>query len=60
MKILTTAIFSVLMLGKQLSSQKWISLVILVVGVALVQFNPDAVVCDPLLRSPLFCAFVRQ
>ncbi|XP_077980893.1 UDP-N-acetylglucosamine transporter-like [Glandiceps talaboti] len=37
LKILTTAMFSVLMLGKKLNSLKWISLVMLMVGIALVQ-----------------------
>lgn len=37
LKILTTAIFSVLMLGRSLSSRKWISLLLLVVGVAIIQ-----------------------
>lgn len=38
LKILTTALFSVLMLGKKLNSLKWASLVILMAGVALVQW----------------------
>ena len=37
LKILTTAIFSVLMLGKQLNGLKWFSLVILMTGVSVVQ-----------------------
>lgn len=37
LKILTTALFSVLMLGKKLDSTKWISLVFLMIGVSLVQ-----------------------
>ncbi len=37
LKILTTALFSVLILRKQLTSLKWGSLVVLFVGVALVQ-----------------------
>ena len=37
LKILTTALFSVLMLSKKLDSIKWISLVILMFGVSLVQ-----------------------
>jgi UDP-sugar transporter A1/2/3 len=37
LKILTTAMFSVFMLGKQLDSNKWISLVILMAGVSLAQ-----------------------
>ncbi|KAF2261987.1 nucleotide-sugar transporter, partial [Lojkania enalia] len=38
LKILTTALFSVLMLGRTLSSRKWLSLILLVVGVSIVQF----------------------
>ncbi|KAL1297348.1 hypothetical protein AAFC00_004892 [Neodothiora populina] len=43
MKILTTAIFSVTMLGMSLSLRKWLSLVLLMVGVAIVQIpsEPD-------------------
>lgn len=37
LKILTTALFSVTMLGRQLNRHKWIALVVLMVGVALVQ-----------------------
>lgn len=37
LKILTTALFSVLMLGKKLDMFKWVSLVILMAGVSLVQ-----------------------
>lgn len=39
MKILTTAFFSVIMLGKRLSSMKWISLLLLAVGVGIVQIQ---------------------
>ncbi|XP_005094970.1 UDP-N-acetylglucosamine transporter [Aplysia californica] len=41
LKILTTAIFSVAMLKKQLSRFQWFSLVILFVGVAIVQMQPE-------------------
>jgi len=37
MKILTTALFSVTLLRRSLSLQKWVSLVLLTLGVALVQ-----------------------
>uniref|UniRef100_A0A5S6Q9T1 Sugar phosphate transporter domain-containing protein n=1 Tax=Trichuris muris TaxID=70415 RepID=A0A5S6Q9T1_TRIMR len=37
-KILTTALLSVLMLGKRLDRLKWFSLVVLMVGVIIVQF----------------------
>lgn len=39
LKILTTALFSVLMLGKKLDSYKWVSLVILMAGVSFVQVS---------------------
>lgn len=39
LKILTTAIFSVAMLGKELSKMQWFSLVILFLGVSLVQLQ---------------------
>lgn len=37
LKILTTALFSVTMLNRKLSARKWLSLIILTVGVAVVQ-----------------------
>ncbi|KAJ4295154.1 UDP-galactose transporter Gms1 [Kalmusia sp. IMI 367209] len=37
LKILTTAIFSVIMLGRVLSVKKWAALVLLIVGVSIVQ-----------------------
>jgi len=37
LKILTTALFSVTMLGRTLSTKKWLALVILTAGVAIVQ-----------------------
>ncbi|EGD77469.1 UDP-N-acetylglucosamine transporter [Salpingoeca rosetta] len=41
LKILTTAVFSVTMLSKVISSRQWISLVLLMAGVALVQMPAD-------------------
>ncbi|OWF38458.1 UDP-galactose translocator-like [Mizuhopecten yessoensis] len=41
LKILTTALFSVVMLKKQLSRLQWVSLVVLFIGVAIVQMQPD-------------------
>ncbi|KAH8730738.1 nucleotide-sugar transporter-domain-containing protein [Phaeosphaeriaceae sp. PMI808] len=37
LKILTTAIFSVLMLGRSLSPRQWMSLLLLIVGVSIIQ-----------------------
>ncbi|KAL9091664.1 MAG: hypothetical protein Q9165_004740 [Trypethelium subeluteriae] len=37
LKILTTALFSVMMLGRSLSVRRWVSLILLAVGVAIVQ-----------------------
>ncbi|KAF2110577.1 nucleotide-sugar transporter-domain-containing protein [Lophiotrema nucula] len=55
LKILTTAIFSVLMLGRQLSTKRWLSLVLLVIGVSIVQFphtsSESATVKAPTQRS---------
>ena len=39
LKILTTAGFSVILLDKQLHSRQWVALVLLMLGVALVQFQ---------------------
>lgn len=46
LKILTTAIFSVLMLGRVLSMRKWFSLVLLIVGVSIIQV-PQALAPSP-------------
>lgn len=43
LKILTTALFSVSMLGKRLNIYQWLSLVILMTGVAFVQWPSDSV-----------------
>lgn len=42
LKILTTALFSVSMLGKKLGVYQWLSLVILMAGVAFVQWPSDS------------------
>jgi len=39
LKILTTAVFSVVMLKRQFSSKKWLALIILTTGVAIVQVS---------------------
>lgn len=49
LKILTTALFSVSILGRSLSVRKWVALVLLTLGVAIVQF-PTA---DPNTLAPL-------
>ncbi|KAE9556479.1 hypothetical protein FO519_000364 [Halicephalobus sp. NKZ332] len=46
-KILTTAVFTVFMLKRKLSLLQWLSLVILIVGVALVQLNAKQTTVDP-------------
>ncbi|TDL24915.1 hypothetical protein BD410DRAFT_67342 [Rickenella mellea] len=43
MKILTTAAFSVALLGKRLSSTKWLSLLFLAIGVGIVQIQTSFV-----------------
>ncbi|KAM9848536.1 solute carrier family 35 member A3a [Aulostomus maculatus] len=43
LKILTTALFSVSMLGRRLGVYQWLSLLILMAGVALVQWPSDSV-----------------
>ncbi|KAL7670111.1 hypothetical protein ACOME3_005051 [Neoechinorhynchus agilis] len=50
-KILTTAMFSVLILHKKLSRQKWISLLILTIGVAFVQYPSDSAQKPPRQNS---------
>ena len=39
-QILTTAVFSMTMLGKSLNTTKWISLVLLTLGVVAVNYKP--------------------
>lgn len=41
LKILTTALFSVILLKKQLSQLQWVSLLLLAVGVGLTQISPS-------------------
>ncbi|EPS42741.1 hypothetical protein H072_3268 [Dactylellina haptotyla CBS 200.50] len=42
LKILTTALFSVSMLGRKLSGRRWVSLILLTIGVAIVQLPVSA------------------
>nr|CAB3266231.1 UDP-N-acetylglucosamine transporter-like [Phallusia mammillata] len=59
LKILTTALFSVLLLKKSLSSVQWGSLVFLMIGVAMVQFPTDAdAKTDIVWSNHLFGLFV--
>ena len=50
LKILTTAVFSIALLGRTLSPRKWMSLVLLVVGVSIMQL-PQA--SDPMTLKAL-------
>lgn len=52
LKLLTTALFSVVMLRKQLTVYQWLSLVMLFVGVGVVQIQPQKTDPSPKL-SPL-------
>ncbi|OBS58048.1 hypothetical protein A6R68_10825 [Neotoma lepida] len=54
LKILTTALFSVSMLGKKLGVYQWLSLVILMAGVAFVQCNVLASYCTLFLIDGFF------
>jgi len=42
LKILTTALLSILMLSRLISAQQWFGLFMLFLGVATIQYNPDA------------------
>src|SRR6187402_3581127 len=48
-QILTTAVFSVTMLGRALSSKRWVALILLTFGVAIVQLPTN----DPSAYSPV-------
>ena len=52
MKILTTALFSVLLLGKKISRTQWVAVGILTLAVALVQ------VCMYYMLCSFVCAYV--
>ena len=49
LKILTTAIFSIMLLGRTLSAKRWLSLILLTLGVAIVQIPTNA--ADPTASS---------
>ena len=51
MKILATAIFSVTMLGRSLSAQKWLSLIMLMAGVAIVQIPSSSEAPVPTMQE---------
>ncbi|EDQ85857.1 uncharacterized protein MONBRDRAFT_34027 [Monosiga brevicollis MX1] len=53
LKILTTAIFSVIMLGRSLNMYQWLSLVLLMGGVALVQMPSSSDEEDPTAIKPI-------
>ncbi|KAK3987463.1 hypothetical protein QBC44DRAFT_400097, partial [Cladorrhinum sp. PSN332] len=46
LKILTTVLFSILLLGKSVSSKQWMSLVLLTFGVAMVQISEPLNISD--------------
>ncbi|KAF2460577.1 nucleotide-sugar transporter-domain-containing protein, partial [Lineolata rhizophorae] len=46
LKILTTALFSVMMLGRTLSMRRWVSLVLLMLGIAIVQLPAEEEALD--------------
>lgn len=51
LKILTTAYFSVTMLDKQLSIRQWVSLLLLMTGVALIHITPASISQEPFLEQ---------
>eukprot|EP01120_Amphizonella_sp_Union-15-10_P013524 TRINITY_DN6279_c0_g1_i1.p1 TRINITY_DN6279_c0_g1~~TRINITY_DN6279_c0_g1_i1.p1 ORF type:complete len:354 (-),score=34.41 TRINITY_DN6279_c0_g1_i1:203-1264(-) len=57
LKVITTALFSVVMLNKKLVASKWFSLLLLMIGVALVQLsldrNTERQNSHPNLQNPL-------
>ena len=53
LKILTTALFSVFILGKKLRKMKWFSLFLLFIGIALVQVQPSMSSTGPTKQNPL-------
>ncbi|KAL8651484.1 MAG: hypothetical protein Q9210_003222 [Variospora velana] len=51
-KILPTALFSVVMLGRTLTPRKWLALALLMFGVAIVQLPASETASLPLLKDP--------
>lgn len=63
LQILTTAVFSVTMLGRALSSKKWVALVLLTLGVAVVQLpsgSHENPIYDPIKDSQSRFYFPRS
>ncbi|XP_051929063.1 UDP-N-acetylglucosamine transporter-like [Hippocampus zosterae] len=58
LKILTTALFSVFMLGRRLGVYQWLSLIILMAGVALVQWPTESPVVAEKASTPTGSQFV--
>ncbi|KAJ8069498.1 hypothetical protein OCU04_003151 [Sclerotinia nivalis] len=52
LKILTTAVFSVVLLGRALSSKRWIALVLLTIGVTIVQLPNSSPSAYSTLNDP--------
>ena len=57
LKILTTAVFSVVMLGKHLDLKKWLALILLTFAVALVQVRTQTGVCGQGLVDLQACTY---
>ena len=58
LKILTTAVMSILILSRKLSWQQWCALVVLTVGCAMVQVRGGVRVCAPACAAAVVCACV--
>merc|ERR1711924_232648 len=58
MKILTTALFSILILGKTFGLVKWASLLLLTMGIALIQLPRDATASAVPVQGNAFIGFI--